>query len=114
MSEKTYFLNMFSDYEPPEALQSVLSQAAIVAADLDPASRRMSVAIHSPDYIPNRLLTLAEKDLCEIYGLQRLQLTAVHPADQLTKIEPEELTELFVEENSMNRGSLAGAKWECR
>ena len=112
MENTVFFLNMFPDYEPPEALKTALSQAAIVAADLDPASRRMSVAIHSPDYIPNRLLTLAEKDLCEIYGLQRLQLTAVHPADQLTKIEPEELLAMFVSRNSMSRGVLAGAKWE--
>jgi hypothetical protein len=81
MENKVFFLNMFPDYEPPEALKAALSQAAIVAADLDPESRKMSVAIHCDEYIPGRLLSIAEKDLCEIYGLQRLQLTAVHPAD---------------------------------
>ena len=112
MENTVLFLNMFSDYEPPEALKAALSQAAIVAADLDPDERKMSVAIHSDEYIPNRLLSLAEKDLCEIYGLRRLQLTAVHPADQLSKIEPEELLAMFVSRNSMTRGVLAGASWE--
>ena len=112
MENTVLFLNMFSDYEPPEALKAALSQAAIVAADLDPDERKMSVAIHSNEYIPNRLLSLAEKDLCEIYGLRRLQLTAVHPADQLSKIEPEELLAMFVGRNSMTRGVLAGASWE--
>ena len=111
MENTVLFLNMFSNYEPPEALKAALSQAAIVAADLDPDERKMSVAIHSNEYIPNRLLSLAEKDLCEIYGLRRLQLTAVHPADQLSKIEPEELLAMFVGRNSMTRGVWAGASW---
>ena len=112
MNENILFLNMFPDYEPPETLKSVLSQAAIVAADLDPATRRISAAIHSPQYIPARILTAVQKDICQIYDLQTLELTATHPADQLHNIEPEELMALFVSQNSMTRGSLAGAKWE--
>ena len=112
MNENILFLNMFPDYEPPETLKSVLSQAAIVAADLDPATRRIFAAIHSPQYIPARILTAVQKDICQIYDLQTLELTATHPADQLHNIEPEELMALFVSQNSMTRGSLAGAKWE--
>ena len=58
MNEKPFFLNMFSDYAPPEPLESVLSQAAIVAADLDPSARRVCVAIECPQYIPQRLIEL--------------------------------------------------------
>ena len=47
MMEKTYFLNMFPEYQPPEALYSALSQAAIVAADLDPESRAVTVLVES-------------------------------------------------------------------
>ena len=112
MKEKVAFLNMFSDYEPPEALKSALSQAAIVAADLDPVSRRIHVAIHSETYIPQSKLRIAQRDICEIYGLQELLLSAAFPADQLTKMEPSELMDLFVQQNSMTRGSLAGAQWE--
>ena len=47
MGNETCFLDMFSAYEPPETLRSCLSQAAIVAADIDPYKRRVSVEIHS-------------------------------------------------------------------
>ena len=111
MEHTTYFLNMFPDYVPPEPLLSVFSQAAIVAADIDPARRAVEVAVQSETYIPKRNLDQASRDICEMYGLKELQITAVHPATELQSIEPEELMGLFVERNSMNRGSLAGAKW---
>ena len=112
MKEKTYFLNMFSDYEPPETLINALSQAAIVAADIDPASRSVSAVLENDFYIPQRFLDQAAKDICELYGLRSMDLTAVHPASELSKVEPEELMNLFVGLNSMTRGSLAGARWE--
>ena len=111
MDQPTYFLNMFSDYVPPEPLLSAVSQAAIVAADIDPVKRIVEMAVYSPQYIPRRYLTQISKDVCAIYGLADLRITAAHPAQELTKVEPEELMALFVERNSMNRGSLAGAKW---
>ena len=112
MSEKVYFPNMFPDYEPPEALNSALSQAAIVAADIDPMSRRVSVAVHSDSYIPGRLLDQAAREIAEMYGLAGLSIVASHPETELHKIEPEELRDLFVAQNSMFRATLAGAKWE--
>jgi len=111
MSEQVFFLNMFPDYAPPESLQGVLSQAAIAAADIDPASRTVTVAVHSAQYIPQRLLQQVASEITALYGLQKLELVATHPADQLHCIEPEELMALFVAKNSMTRGSLAGAKW---
>ena len=112
MKEKTLFLNMFSDYEPPEPLQSALSQAAIVAADLDPASRKVAVAVEADTYIPQRLIAQLQRDICGIYGLVDVSVTVIHPADQLQCVEPEELLQLFVRQNSMTRGSLAGATWQ--
>ena len=47
MSEQVKFLNMFPDYEPPEALQEALSQAAIVAADINPNTRSVDIAVYS-------------------------------------------------------------------
>ena len=111
MGEQIRFLNMFSEYQPPEPLCGLLSQAALVAADIDPATRSVTVAIHSPKYIPERLLARASEDICRLYGLRSLQITAAHPADQLHLVEPEELMALFVSANSMTRGSLAGASW---
>ncbi len=112
MDKQVYFLNMFPAYAPPEALREVLSQAAVVAADIDPAARRVSVAIYSDEYISAGALEQAEKEIALSYGLERLEITATHPALQLQRVEPEELMNLFIACNSMSRGSLAGARWE--
>ena len=114
MTEQVYLLNMFPDYEPPEQLRAALSQAAIAAAEVDPVSRRVSVILRSQQYIPQRLLDRAGKDISAIYALRSLQMTGVHPAGELHKIETEELMQLFVSQNSMARGSLAGAKWSWK
>ena len=45
MNSTVFFLNMFSDYEPPEPLYGMLSQAAITAADIDPELRLVTVAV---------------------------------------------------------------------
>ena len=111
MSEQIQFLNMFSEYQPPESLSSVFSQAALIAADIDPTTRRVSVSIHSPEYIPQRLLNQVSEDICTLYGLRELVISATYPTDQLSRIEPEELLSMFVDANSMTRGSLAGASW---
>ena len=111
MSKKVYFPNMFPDYEPPEALNGALSQAAIVAADIDPATRYVKAALYMEQYVPKRLLDQAAKELTLMYGLSRVELVATHPETELHKVEPEELRDLFVAQNSMTRGTLAGAKW---
>ena len=112
MNKPVYFLNMFPDYEPPEELHAALSQAVIVTAYINSEERDIYVKLQAENYIPRRLLDQARGDLCRLYGLRELNLDAVHPADQLHKIETEELLQLFVCRNSMTRGSLAGAKWE--
>ncbi|MDY4490635.1 MAG: PolC-type DNA polymerase III [Candidatus Faecousia sp.] len=111
MDETVYLLNMFPDYVPPEELREALSQAAIAAADIHPETRGVSVAVHSDRYIPQRLLDTAGKELAELYGLKRLEITSTHPESQLHCMEPEELMWLFVSRDSMTRGTLAGAKW---
>ena len=111
MKEKVYFLNMFPDYAPPEGWESILSQAAVVAADVDPMQRSVEVVIHSQTYIPRRILDTMAMDLQKAYGLRNMQISATHPADQLQLLEQEELMQLFVEQNSMTRAILAGASW---
>ena len=111
MSEKTLFLNMFSAYEPPETLDSALSQAAIVAADIDAPVRRVDAVIYSETYIPRRVLEEVSREICGIYGLNRLEITATHPVSQRERMDPEDLAWLFVCENSMAIGVLAGAHW---
>ncbi len=111
MKEKTLFLNMFPDYQPPEPLQSGLSQAAITAADLDVAQRTISVVLECSQYIPENALSDVSRDICALYGLRQLTIEPRFAASQLQKIQPEELMQLFVRVNSMTRGSLAGANW---
>ena len=111
MSKTVFFLNMFSDYQPPEDLFGYLSQAAITAADIDMERRSVSVTIHAETYIPQKLLMKASGDIRDAYGLRHLQIEPVYPSTQLQSVGPEDLMQLFVSENSMTRGSLAGASW---
>ena len=111
MSEKIHLLDMFSQYKPSEVLRCAFSQAVILSAEIDQHSRCVDITVCSPVYIPKRMLDEAELEICKIYGLRNVQLLAKHPADQLHHIEPDELMSMFVELNSMNRASLAGAKW---
>ena len=112
MEQKVYLFQMFPDYEPPEELHAALSQAAIAAADISAEDRSVHVVVHSENYIPQRLMDQAAKEITALYGLRRMTLTATHPGSELHKIEPEELMTLFVRQDSMARGSLAGAKWD--
>ena len=112
MSEQVTLLNMFPDYEPPEALFGALSQAAIAAADIDPATRTVTIALHGDSYMPLRLLEQVQKEVAALYGLNKLEITATYPAEQLTLMDFEEIMALFTAQDSMSRGSLAGAKWE--
>jgi len=111
MSKTVLFLNMFPDYQPPEPLLGMLSQAAITAADIDPEKRAVTVAVESATYIPQKLLQKAAGDIAVAYGLRTLEIEPVYPASQLQAMEPDDLMQLFVSEDSMTRGSLAGAKW---
>ena len=111
MDDTVYLLNMFPDYVPPEELQRALSQAAIVAADIDPETRGVCVAVHSDTYIPQRFFDAVGNDISKLYGLKKLEIAATFPESQLQCMEPEELMWLFVSRDSMTRGTLAGAKW---
>ena len=112
MHETVLFLDMFNQYQPPETLQSVLSQAAVVAADIDPTNRRIDICIYMDHYISRKDIALIASQIQDTYGLQDIHLVATHPADQVTQMDTEELRDLFVAHNSINRASLAGAQWE--
>ena len=111
MKEKTLFLDMFSDYVPPEPLQSVLSQAAICAADLNPADRIVELCLECPEYIPHRDLDQICLDVEDLYGLTLLDITMSYPPEQLQRMNCEDIRDMFVRKNSMARASLAGATW---
>ncbi len=112
MNKSILFLNMFSLYQPPGSLESVLSQAAVTAADIDPNAKTIAVSLSASQYISNQQLHGIQTDICSIYGLRSLTLKASHPSDQLHSIPPEDLLALFLKESSMARGALAGAAWK--
>ncbi len=111
MDKKVLFVDMFPEYTLPQPLEKYLLQAAVTAADIVPEKRSIHLTINSPEYIPQRILAETEQDICSIYGLNKLKIDAQHPANQLSKIEHEELMSLFVSHNPMTRGALAGAQW---
>ncbi len=111
MSEQILLLQMFSQYQPPATLAEVLEGVRVCAADIDPEKRRVSVAVYSDQYIPQRLIDEASGGICAAYGLHQTVLTPTFPACEISKTEPEELLSMFVNVNSMTRGSLAGASW---
>ena len=111
MSKTVFFLNMFPDYQPPEPILGMLSQAAITAADIDPERRAVTVEVASDIYIPQKLLQKCAGDIADAYDLRSLQIEPVYPASQLQAMDADDLMQLFVAQNSMTRGSLAGAGW---
>ena len=112
MVDQLNFFDMFRDYDPEPEIRRLLAQTEIRSANIDHAGRRIDMGMYAPEYIPGRYLNEAAGAVCSLYYLNRLELFVRHPADQLHRIEPQELRDLFVGEDSMARGSLAGAKWE--
>ena len=110
MKDRIFFLSMFPDYEPPEELKEALSQAVIVAADIDPEHHSVDVLIHSDSYIPQFQIDRVEKELQTCYGLRDIALIATFPADQLCHMSLEEFRDMFVREDSRSMAALAGAQ----
>ena len=112
MADQLYFLDMFRGYEPEESLRQILSTLVITGAELDQPHRRIRLELFSEVYIPYRYIDIAASDIAREYVLNALECAVAYPEHQLHRIEPEELKWMFVGENSMFRGSLAGAVWE--
>ncbi len=110
MDIKIQFLNMFPDYEPPEALKDALTQAAITAADISAEERKVHATVYSEQYISAREWDEIIADLEHLYYCN-LNITCTYPPSCLQSINTDELMALFVSQNSMARGSLAGASW---
>ena len=112
MNEKVQFWNMFALYQPPEQEAALFAQAAVRAAQIDPVKRTVMVEMEAPGYIPERIIQSVSRQIEEHYGLERLEIYQYFPESELAKLEPGELTAMFVAEESICRGTLAGAKYE--
>ncbi len=109
MEQNVFFLNMFSQYQPPEHLFPVLSQAAVSAADIDPVSRQVDVAVRFDRYVPEKDRELICQQVSQSYGLAAMKLQPVFEPNQLASVPPEDIMSLFMAEDSMARASLSGA-----
>lgn len=112
MNEKVQFWNMFALYQPPEQEAALFAQAAVRAAQIDPVKRTVMVEMEAPGYIPERIIQSVSRQIEAHYGLERLEIYQYFPESELAKLEPGELTAMFVAEDSICRGTLAGAKYE--
>ena len=111
MTEKVYFFDLFPNYAPPEEQRQLLSVACVQDAHIDQTERDIVVCFYSETYIPQRFLNEAAQWAAGFYQLRHASIVCKHPSSELCKIEPVELRDLFVAEDSMARGSLAGARW---
>ena len=112
MKDNVLFLNMFALYEPSGEAAEQLARAVIQGAELDPVERCISLELGCEAPIPGRLLADVCRDVQQVYGLKELIIQPHFPPETLYRMEPGDLTELFVRENPMCKGSLAGAGWE--
>ncbi len=106
------FLDMFSDYTPAEPDARVLDGITIRSGQIDYAQGAIFVELDADEYVSAQFLQEIAREVEFVYGLRRLETEIHYPPSQLEKIQPQELMALFVAENSMCMGSLAGAKWE--
>ena len=111
MTKRVSFLQMFSQYSPPAPLEELLAQAAIQNAELDMEERAIFLELQCAAYIPRRLLDGACRDLRELYDVRRVEILPHFPGEALGRVEQEELMQLFVEQDSWSRASLAGSRW---
>lgn len=105
------FLDMFSDYTPCKGDLEKLDCLYIRSAEIDYPQGAIFVELESENYISVRFLQEIAREVEFVYGLRRLVLNPHYPASELEKMDPSELHTLFVGENSMCMGSLAGAKF---
>ena len=112
MKDNVLFLNMFALYEPQEELRALLKDAVIRGAELDPVQRVIDLELFNPAPIPGSKFAQICREVEKAYGLKALRVCCAFPAGAVYQMDPADLTALFVQENPMNMGSLAGAVWE--
>ena len=112
MKDNVLFLNMFALYEPESEVRELLKDAVIRGAELDPVQRTIDLEVFTPGPIPGGRVTQICREVEKAYGLKALNIRGTFSAGSIYQMEPADLTALFVRENPMSMGSLAGAAWE--
>ena len=110
--KKMRFLDMFSDYCPAPRDRERLDGLYIRNAQIDYPHGAIDVELDSDVYVGTQFLHEVEQEAAFVYGLRRLSLHIHYPMTELGNMEPAEWMALFVAEDSMCIGSLAGAGWD--
>ena len=107
-----YFCQLFPSCECSGPLADLLSNTVVRRANIDVENRYIFAELYSPIYIPQRALHDLQISLMQEYELHDIDFDVHYPPDQLSRVDPQELRDLFVQRDSMARGSLAGASWQ--
>ena len=111
MERQIKFLEVFTRYEPQEHDRQALDRVILRHAELDPARGTIAAEIDCGVYIPQSQWREITDEIIFVYGLSELHLTLHYPLAELQKMEPSELTCIFLEEDSMARAVLAGCRY---
>ena len=112
MEREVSFLSLFPDYEPEDEQRALLSALRLRDAQLDRASRTITLELDSEVYITEELLDTARAAIEQRYGLRALELQVHYPESALETLPPRALYRAFTQAYSPAAASLAGARWE--
>ena len=112
MEQILYFCQLFPSCECSGPLADLLSNTVVRRANIDVENRYIFAELYSPIYIPQRELHDLQVSLMQEYELRDIDFDFHYPPDQISRVDPQELRDLFVQRDSMARGSLAGASWK--
>ena len=111
MQKKILLRDMFSEYRPDGPMSALLQELTVKGADVNPNLSSVEVAVFSESYLRKKDLEKLEREIAECYGIRTLRIYATYPESVLHEMPFEEMRSLFVDEDSMCLGILAGAKW---
>ena len=92
MEREVSFLSLFPDYEPEDEQRALLSALRLRDAQLDRASRTITLELDSEVYITEELLDTARAAIEQRYGLRALELQVHYPESALETLPPPENT----------------------
>ena len=107
-----YLTELFTEYQPPEALRALLSDAELLRAEIDHESRRVTAQVRFSSYVPLTLLEELQTGISRQYGIAHVVLEPSFPADCAAQMPTEDLTEVIRRAYAPARAILAGCRWE--
>ena len=95
MEEKLTLLDMFAQYRCQDEVWELLTATTVQSADIDPSTRKISVALMAEKYISQKQLDGIRREICDLYGLQDLELQVTFEGESAEEGESTFWDELF-------------------